>query len=107
MNVEEYDASRPRFNRCSPTVFEVGDRPTDDELAPWLAWFHRHGIDANDVAIPGRIERHEDEQRISYVTFTLDDDERPALDPATGEIARVVRTVQLSAAPEPFPPFAR
>lgn len=62
-----------------------------DERDEWCEWFQRHGIDPDEVAVPGSVVADDAARRISYVAWEK------------GELARVGRVVQLEASALPFP----
>lgn len=68
----------------------------------WQAWLRHHGVDADDVAVPGMIERRPDARQVAYIAYELDENGRPVLGP-NHQTLTVVRIVQLEAAPSPFP----
>lgn len=70
----------------------------------WCDWLRRHAIDPADVAVaPGWVEVDTSAYRISYLSYDHDEHGRRYFDPVAGDMARVVRTVQLDARPSPLP----
>lgn len=78
-------------------------RISDTERAAWIAWCERLGIDPNDVAVPGGIERDPENRRVLWFGFARDVEGHLQLNEAGDEAVRELRFVQLEAEPPPFP----
>lgn len=89
---------------------DVIERRSFDGLPPnfpeWMAWFRHHGIDPDGVHAKGWVERDTDRYRVTYKALVIEE----KLDNGAIRYARngkdvllKVRTVQLEAAPSPFP----
>ena len=66
----------------------------------WLEWMRRHGIDPNDVPVPGVLFRDPTNRRVTYTAYERDANGYVHVD---GRPVVITRTVQLEAGPEPFP----
>lgn len=75
--------------------------PIEPRRRRWQEWLRRHGVDPNKVIVPGWIERREQEYRLAYESYELDEHGNPAWD--NDDIVRVARFVQLEGPPLPFP----
>jgi hypothetical protein len=82
---------------------EFGDLPPDPVRLVWCDWLRRHGIDPNEVAAPGWIERRPDTFQIVYEAYVLGDKGMPVWDPRTRGAIRTVRVFQMEGPPLPFP----
>lgn len=72
------------------TFFTLWDGPADDTHSeavevrfgnvimtvrePWCGWLRRHGIDPNDVVVPGWIRRNREAFRVEYLAIARDAD---------------------------------
>jgi hypothetical protein len=67
----------------------------------WCEWFRQHGLDPGNasIAVPGWVERREDECQIAYEAYVTDREGGVML----GMAFREVQVFQLEALPRPFP----
>jgi hypothetical protein len=77
--------------------------PPEPELSIWREWLRRHGVDPNDVAVSGGIERDEQNYWLIYTSFEWGPDGLPVIDPETRDVVTVDRVFQLEGPPLPFP----
>lgn len=78
--------------------------PPEHARLRWCAWFRRHTIDPDDVAVPGFVGRDSDTYRITYLAYDRDEAGRVRLRPDDPDLpATVVRVCQLEACPSEFP----
>lgn len=77
--------------------------PLEPERSVWLEWLRRHGVDPNDVAVSGGIERDEQNYRLIYTSYEWGSDGFPVIDPITRDTITVERVFQLEGPPLPFP----
>lgn len=88
---------------CEASRTFFPSRPSNTERLTWCEWFRKHGVDPADVALPGWVERREDERQLAYEAFERDENGRITIAASGDEAARTVRVVQLEAAPLPWP----
>lgn len=81
----------------------------------WETWANRMGFSTFDVPLPGWIERRESDRTVTYLRIVRDGDGMPLLaceagtgcdcapDEPCSRLAQRVCTIQLEAAPLPFP----
>jgi hypothetical protein len=82
---------------------EFDSMPPEPERLIWCDWLRWHGIDPNQVAVPGWIERHADARRIQYESFRTDEHGGRIFRGDT--VLRTVQVQQLEAVPSPLPRF--
>jgi len=66
-------------------------------------WLRHHGIDPNDVPVPGWIERRPAERQVVHEAYALNEQGRRYMNETRTDAVREVRVVQLEAEPSPFP----
>lgn len=93
-----------------PPSIEMTDWITYDKYPPEPArkavceWLRRHGVDPNNVPLPGWIGRNEDTYQVVYLSFGVrDDPDGDWLECKAEDIVEVPRVVQLGGKPLPFP----
>lgn len=73
-------------------------------------WLRTHGINPNDVAVPGWIERRPATYQVAYQGYEWETDDdgspRPRLTDDRSDAIRRERVLQLEARPLPFPRVA-
>lgn len=90
------------------------DMPPKSRRLPMVEWLRRHGCDAGQVCVPGWIERDEENFRVRYLAYHLNERGNRHPVPGTGGwmdrpdyrepvVATEVHTVQLEGPPLPFP----
>lgn len=80
-----------------------GFMPPEHIRIVWVDWFRRHGIDPNDVAVPGWVERRETDYQLCYASYRRNTDGQIIWDGATGEAVREWRVFQMEGPPLPWP----
>lgn len=82
------------------TRVEFGSLPREPIRLALCEWLRRHGIDPNNVAVPGWIHRQIDERRVRFLGYQ--EDYRTAPLPRDGDPTEI-QWVQLEAPPLPLP----
>lgn len=77
--------------------------PTKRDRLMWCEWLTHHGIDPDDVCVPGWIERREAERQVVWLAYSRDERGRVLLDDGRDDVQREVHVQQLEAHPSPFP----
>lgn len=75
--------------------------PPDEVRLPMCEWLRHHGVDPNDVAVPGWIEIVPELRQIRYERYATNERGQPLV--IADEIVREEHVVQLEAEPSEFP----
>jgi hypothetical protein len=99
-----FDGPMEDPDACTYVYYSRGAEPNHEE---WSLWCRKHGIDADDIPIPGWIRRDKRNYRVEYLSYVRDENGNPRKDPETGGPMQEERFVQLEGRPLPFPESAR
>lgn len=83
--------------------YEIDTLPPDHVRLPVCEWLRRHGINPDDVAVPGWIERQTDLYRLAYEGYICDDQGNILINKARDAAQRRSTYVQLEGPPLPWP----
>lgn len=82
--------------------FDWAPPPREREI--WCKWLRQHGIDPNQVVIPGWIERRPAAYQVAYLSVEIGPEGRPCWNrEGGGGFIWTTRSVQLEGPPLPFP----